>query len=69
VAENLGIKLTKWTKPLHYKGRLTIGVEIERKPYGPNLDHEEYFWPVKATYDEETDMTTVEFAMVVPDRE
>lgn len=64
--ENLGIKLSKWTKPLKYRGRLEIGKELERKGYGPN-DANEMYWPVKATYDEETDMTTVDFALVMPE--
>ena len=60
----MDLNLTKWTKPLHYKGRHDIGNGIERKLYGPN-DMDEYFWPVSTTYDEETDMTTVNFALVI----
>lgn len=56
------MKLSKWTKPLHYAGR----PDIEKKLYGPNLDNEMY-WPVVRHYDEETDMTTVSFALVMPE--
>lgn len=56
------MKLSEWTRPLHYKGN----PEIERKAYGPN-QMDELYWPVDTNYDEETDVTTVKFALVMPE--
>ncbi|MBF6428669.1 hypothetical protein IU440_28750 [Nocardia cyriacigeorgica] len=55
------MNLSKWTKPLHYKGdrREAIPAKV-----GPNLMGE-YYYPVGHEYDPDTDQTTIHYALVL----
>lgn len=54
---------------MHYRGDAVAGIEARIAsgiPMGPNLLGER-MWPTSATYDAETDRTTVEFTLEPPE--
>lgn len=53
------MKLSKWTKPLHFRGDRR---DFEPGGVGPNILGE-VFEPLFAEYDSKTDSTTIHYAM------
>lgn len=57
------MNLSKWTKPLHYKGDRRTA---DQTKVGPNRDGE-YYFPVSHEYDPDMDRTTIHYAMILPE--